>query len=210
MSENARTLSWNDASERYRSRVAPAGLRLTQALANSIALETPRDRDPLGDRETAHAWLATLGDEWADEHDALPPQLDLTARGVARLRRLRGTVRDALLHTRLPDLRASVEITTQHGHLTMVPKGTNGDWLESAISAELLLAQENDTLRRLKLCRNPTCQVAFYDRSKNNSKIWHDLATCGLPHNVRAYRARQRTHDSPAPDVRSGHGRQPR
>lgn len=40
------------------------------------------------------------------------------------------------------------------------------------------------TLRRLKLCRNPLCHTAFYDLSKNNSKVWHDLATCGSPQHI--------------------------
>ncbi|MGV9881539.1 CGNR zinc finger domain-containing protein [Streptomyces sp. NPDC003006] len=46
--------------------------------------------------------------------------------------------------------------------------------------------------RRLKTCRNPLCRVAFYDRSRNNSGVWHDVKTCGNAANLRAYRARRR------------------
>jgi predicted RNA-binding Zn ribbon-like protein len=46
--------------------------------------------------------------------------------------------------------------------------------------------------RRLKICRNPRCRVAFFDRSRNNSGVWRDVRTCGNAANLRAYRARQR------------------
>jgi predicted RNA-binding Zn ribbon-like protein len=52
-------------------------------------------------------------------------------------------------------------------------------------------AQEN-TEWRLKLCRNPECAVAFYDRSKNSSAVWHNVKTCGNAANLRASRARRR------------------
>ena len=76
------------------------------------------------------------------------------------------------------------------GQVAVTPTGTDGRWLESAVCAELLLAQQDNTLRRLKLCRNPVCRAAFYDQSKNGSKIWHDMARCGTPLHVREYRKR--------------------
>jgi predicted RNA-binding Zn ribbon-like protein len=42
------------------------------------------------------------------------------------------------------------------------------------------------------VCRNPRCRVAFYDRSRNNSGVWHDVRTCGNAANLRAHRERQR------------------
>jgi predicted RNA-binding Zn ribbon-like protein len=45
----------------------------------------------------------------------------------------------------------------------------------------------------MRLCRNPTCRAAFYDRSKNNSAVWHDVKACGNAINLRASRARRRT-----------------
>ena len=32
---------------------------------------------------------------------------------------------------------------------------------------------------RLKKCVNPDCNLLFYDRSKNNSRRWCDMQTCG-------------------------------
>jgi len=34
--------------------------------------------------------------------------------------------------------------------------------------------------------------VAFFDRSRNNSGVWHDVKFCGNAANLRAFRARQR------------------
>ncbi|MFD8338947.1 CGNR zinc finger domain-containing protein [Streptomyces solisilvae] len=48
------------------------------------------------------------------------------------------------------------------------------------------------TWQRLKLCRNDRCGIMFFDRSRNNSGIWHDVKVCGNTANLRAYRARQR------------------
>jgi predicted RNA-binding Zn ribbon-like protein len=73
----------------------------------------------------------------------------------------------------------------------VIPAGAGAAWLESAIGAELLLAEEHGDLRRLKLCRNDACAVAFYDQSKNNSRVWHDMASCGTPLHVREYRKRK-------------------
>ena len=51
-------------------------------------------------------------------------------------------------------------------------------------------AQLTDQWSRMKACRQ--CEYAFFDRSRNNSGIWHDVRVCGNPANLRAYRERQR------------------
>ncbi len=65
-------------------------------------------------------------------------------------------------------------------------------WLASAVWGEVLLAQRDGRWERLKVCRNPACPCAFYDRSRNNSRVWHDVHTCGNVANLRASRARRR------------------
>jgi hypothetical protein len=186
-------LTWQGASDRYNAQLAPGGLRLTQALANSVALATPRDTDPLAELGSARAWIEELANEWTKIHGGPVPDTSLTARGLARVRLLRATVRDALLRETTATLRTPVEVSVHGGQVAVTPTGTDGRWLESAIGAELLLAQQDNTLRRLKACRKPTCRAAFYDLSKNNSKIWHDMAKCGTPLHVREYRQRLRS-----------------
>ena len=186
-------LTWHGVSDRYNAPLAPAGLRLTQALANSVALATPRDTDPLGELGTAQAWIEGLAEEWTKIHEGPVPDISLTARGLTRVRRLRATVRGALLRETAATLRAPIEVSVQGDQVAVTPTGTDGRWLESAVGAELLLAQQDNTLRRLKLCRKAACRAAFYDLSKNNSKVWHDMARCGTPLHVREYRKRLRS-----------------
>ncbi|MGD0700578.1 MAG: CGNR zinc finger domain-containing protein [Trebonia sp.] len=183
-------LTWHGVSDRYKAQLAPDGLHLTQALANSVALAAPRDTDPLGELGTAQAWIEELANEWVKVHRGLVPDITLTARGLTLVRRLRSTVRDALLRETAATLWAPIEISVEGDVLAVTPTGADGRWLESAVGAELLLAQQDNTLRRLKLCRNPACRAAFYDLSKNSSKIWHDMAKCGTPMHVREYRKR--------------------
>ena len=46
--------------------------------------------------------------------------------------------------------------------------------------------------QRLKLCHNADCRAAFFDTSRNNSGVWHDVSTCGNTANLRAFRERKR------------------
>lgn len=60
--------------------------------------------------------------------------------------------------------------------------------------AELLVpvadAVRDGTWSRVKACRAEDCRWAFYDRSRNRSGVWCDMAACGNRTKVRAYRAR--------------------
>jgi predicted RNA-binding Zn ribbon-like protein len=85
---------------------------------------------------------------------------------------------------------AAVAVTRAGAHLE--PVGTGASWLTTAVAIETAGAHAHDLFRRLKLCHAPRCRVAFYDRSKNNSRVWHDTATCGNQANARAHRARRR------------------
>jgi predicted RNA-binding Zn ribbon-like protein len=55
--------------------------------------------------------------------------------------------------------------------------------------AELALDPE---FARVKACMNPTCQWAFYDRSRNRSHRWCTMNVCGNRVKARRYRARRR------------------
>jgi predicted RNA-binding Zn ribbon-like protein len=52
-------------------------------------------------------------------------------------------------------------------------------------------AQADGTWERLKLCGNPDCRWAFYDRSHSRRGAWCDMATCGNRHKNRNLRARR-------------------
>jgi predicted RNA-binding Zn ribbon-like protein len=183
------------ASDRFGAPLASDRLRLCQELANSVPLTPRAAPDLLADAGAAGRWLGPLARQWSALHHVSAPDLEFTEADVARLRALRSRLR-ALLSAEEPGtsqaLLAPVTVRADWHGVSMSPAGRAAAWVESAVAGELLLASEHGELRRLKLCRNPACAVAFYDRSKNNSRVWHNLARCGTPMHVRAYRDRQR------------------
>jgi predicted RNA-binding Zn ribbon-like protein len=64
----------------------------------------------------------------------------------------------------------------------------------AAALAELVVpvaeAARDGSWQRVKACRAEDCQWAFYDRSRNRSGVWCDMAVCGNRAKVRAYRRR--------------------
>jgi predicted RNA-binding Zn ribbon-like protein len=52
-------------------------------------------------------------------------------------------------------------------------------------------ATRDGTWWRVKACRADDCRWAFYDRSRNRSGVWCDMAVCGNRAKVRAYRRRE-------------------
>lgn len=179
-------------------------LTLTQELCNSIGrTRPPLLADMLEDRAGAEAWLRDAAARWCRARDEPEPDAALAEGGLQQLRELRDHVRrlvasagdEAAGHSAqwgtLAPLTAPIVVTLRGDCVQASPRGSGADWLTSAVAVEWLLAHEHGTLRRLKLCHNAHCAFAFYDRSKNNSRVWHDLARCGNPANVRAYRARR-------------------
>jgi predicted RNA-binding Zn ribbon-like protein len=60
-------------------------------------------------------------------------------------------------------------------------------------------AMADGTWSRLKACRRDVCHWLFYDRSRNRSAVWCQMAVCGNRTKTKAYRARRE-----APPARSG------
>ena|ERR1700760_1607793 len=187
-------MSTSDASQRYRTSIAPDELRLTQELANTAGVPTAADgRDLLADPVVAQAWLDPLLADWGERHGVTPPRAELTGRSLRSLRQLRDRVR-ALLRGE-PDaapIATAVDVAVTASGSALAPRGDGPAWLTGAVAIELHLAELSGQRRRLKLCRNERCGVAFHDRSKNNSRAWHDVSTCGNKANVQAYRDRKK------------------
>ncbi len=53
-------------------------------------------------------------------------------------------------------------------------------------------AQTDGTWSRLKVCPAADCQWAYYDVSRNRSRRWCSMETCGNRAKVEAYRVRER------------------
>jgi predicted RNA-binding Zn ribbon-like protein len=187
-------MSTNYASQRYGTSIAPDGLRLTQELANTVGVaKSAHGQDLLGDTATAQAWLDAQLAGWAERHGTAAPRIELTTRSLRQLQQLRDRVR-ALLHggTDADVVATAVDVAIMADGSALTPRGDGLAWLTGAVAIELHLAGLAGQRHRLKVCRNQRCGVAFHDQSKNNSRAWHDVSTCGNKANVRAYRERQR------------------
>lgn len=187
--------SW-PATGRYRLRAAPGGLALVQDLLNTLSIGE-YGPDLLADGATASAWANEAAAAWSEESSMNPPPMTLTDRDVARLRSLRDTVRELIDAQRAPtqaslDATADLELSDS-GRVRLAPRGAGAHWLASAVWTEVLLSQQSSTWPRLKFCREPACGSAFYDQSRNNSGVWHDVKTCGNRANLRRSRARRKT-----------------
>lgn len=103
-----------------------------------------------------------------------------------------GTDGDALgaLAVLAPDLPLVVDVAT--GTPSLVPRQRAGG-VDAALATLLAAATEAvaaGTWHRLKACRNPRCRWAYYDQSRNRSRAWCSMDTCGNRAKARAFRER--------------------
>ncbi len=189
--------AWS-ASQRYGVTPAPGALGLVQDFLNTrgIAGYGP---DLLADPAHAGAWAAAAVRNWAAIRgvEVQPPALDEA--DLVRLRSLRTTIEGLVAREPAPRLgtgavSASFGVSDS-GEVRLEPNGNGWSWLASALWGEILLSQHAGDWRRIKQCRNHRCGSTFYDRSKNNSGVWHDVKTCGNAANLRASRARKRARE---------------
>lgn len=205
-------MTW-PATERCFPTAVPGGLGLVQDILNTVPSCRPEEADLLGDVTAAQAWVSVALPTWAERTGRTSVRLTLTEEDLPKLRQLREQMRRALLSrcgttsgetARFTSCALQVNL---HGDaaLTTEPEGEGWRWLTSAILCEALLAQTTGEWRRLKICRNEQCGRAFYDRSRNNSGVWHSTRGCGNAANLRASRQRRRAgaEAEPIPDAQA-------
>ena len=177
---------------------APGSLQLVQAFVNTLDVEAGQDL--LADEDGLSAWL----------HEQALPGADGTLDGadVAAVTELREALR-ALLRANAggdPDPAATALVNRMSerallrveldlgGGAALREVGRQGvDAALARILAAAYMAMIDGTWARLKACLDPDCGWAFYDRSRNRSGHWCEMAVCGSRHKVRAYRARRHT-----------------
>ena len=93
-------------------------------------------------------------------------------------------------------IEATTTLRLEGGQVKVAPKDPGADGILQQVFVAVYEAQITGTWRRLKLCRNPDCAVAFWDNSRNTSGVWHDVRTCGNVVNLRRSRARRATSTS--------------
>lgn len=195
-------MSWA-ATTRYELETAPDNLALVQDFANTIAAGSPRRADLLADLPSAQAWLDGALAEWSDTAGLPADAVVLSAADLAALRRLRAQLIDLIRagrpdaeagrHDRLETSVSSTLSLDESGRVRALPTGRGWRYVASLLLVEMYAAQLGGTWRRLKTCSNRRCSAAFFDRSRNSSRVWHDVAVCGNLANLQAHRARKRS-----------------
>jgi predicted RNA-binding Zn ribbon-like protein len=174
---------------------APGDLALVQRFVNSIDLDTQADE--LSDPDRMGFWLreAGLADDPAFDEDARRRLIDfrealrrlllahngggLDAETVAALD---AAARDAHVHVVFGD----------DGAARLAPALGGAEGVLGRLLAIIARAEADGTWSRLKACSSESCRWAFYDRSRNRSRIWCTMTICGNRAKARSYRARQR------------------
>ena len=170
------------------SDVAPGRLDLVRQFENTV--ELPGGPDELDSVEHAAKWCLGHG---------LAPVTD--ERHLALLRGFRETLRDLLaanngqsdvpaawerLRPFLARTRLGLAVDPERGlELRPEDKGPIASLLAIVYQSQLL-----GTWQRLRACRKASCRFAYYDRTKNGSRAWCSMATCG--NQAKAQRRRQR------------------
>lgn len=177
---------------------------MVQDLLNTAGVPATASGDLLDDGLASHGWLDTALCTWAEQTGQAAPEITVAGSELRALRALRGRVRGWL--TGSGDQAAhplDAAVAWSDGGLTYRPRGSGAAGVASLVQLETLLAVQTGTLARLKLCQNPACGAAFYDLSRNGTRVWHDMKTCGNAINLRASRARRRgaaTSEGASPD----------
>lgn len=170
---------------------APGQLELVRGFVNSIDLE--QGLDPLTAPDRLIEWCE------ASRLCAGASEADLQ-----KLRRFRECLRAVLeAHAGEGDEAAGWQALqpfahgacyrlriTEQGRPALQPEGSGADAAIAELFAVVYDAIGAGTWGRLKACRKHSCRYAFYDRSKNGSGAWCDMAVCG--NRVKAQRRRAR------------------
>jgi predicted RNA-binding Zn ribbon-like protein len=78
----------------------------------------------------------------------------------------------------------------QGGEMELAPSAAGLPGTLASLLVPVAHAIADGSWRRVKACRADGCEWAFYDRSRNRSGTWCEMAVCGNRTKVRAYRAR--------------------
>ncbi|HEV2924541.1 MAG TPA: CGNR zinc finger domain-containing protein [Solirubrobacteraceae bacterium] len=173
---------------------APNQLDLVIDFVNTLDVE--EGTDELATPEALATWLAQRGAVESVPHASEADQQQAI--------RLREALRELMLANnggpREDEAGHELELVARRGDLRVhfdaggsirMAPGAEG---VAAGLARLLVpvarAVSDGSWQRVKACRADDCQWAFYDRSRNRSGVWCEMAVCGNRTKVRAYRER--------------------
>jgi predicted RNA-binding Zn ribbon-like protein len=192
------------ATDRHGLSSAPAGLGFVQDFLNTRPTHPAPSAKPepasdlLADLDSAQRWLDGALRKWSHETGVPQSGVLLTESDLDKLCSLRADLTSLVRSTDQPHdatLLPSASVLMRvgpDGTALLEPRGDGSRRVSAIVLIEIFTAQRLDTWRRLRVCRNDRCAVSFYDRSRNNSAVWHDSRECGNAVYLRASRARKR------------------
>jgi predicted RNA-binding Zn ribbon-like protein len=147
--------------------------------------------------------------QWLRHYGLLSKSVEATPGELALALRLRSGLRTAMaqhhdgISAAVPELDSAcralplrVAFDEVAPRLEPVASGVLGAL--SRLVAAIATAQSDGGWRRLKLCRADDCRYSFYDGSKNRSRHWCSMSSCGNRQKTRTYRSRTREHERTA------------
>jgi predicted RNA-binding Zn ribbon-like protein len=177
---------------------APMPLLRVQAFVNT--LDVDQDTDVLSEASAARAWLADAG--------LVGPRTKVTAEDLDLARDVREAIRVMLRRNggdgelgreQLRTLRGLAQghppaVEIEPDGTVSLAAGASRQLADGLLGLLLTIrdAQADGTWSRLKLCANPDCDWAFYDRSRNRQGAWCTMEVCGNRLKNRRFRARAR------------------
>jgi predicted RNA-binding Zn ribbon-like protein len=180
----------------------PPDLELLRSFVNTIDLEAHTDE--LDTPERLHDWLverSLIAEEVTIDEEAHLRTLEFRE-AVRALALANGpTELDPAAIATLNRLSAGASLSVLMGSDGRAELHAIGEGLDQTFGhllSILYTAMVDGSFLRLKGCANDTCRWLYYDQSKNRSKKWCEMQTCGNVINARAYRQRHR-HEAPAP-----------
>jgi predicted RNA-binding Zn ribbon-like protein len=179
-------------------RLAPPPLLLVQAYINTLDLDLRTDI--LAHADEARAWLADAGLRDPGQ-PGLAADLELARAFRESLRAMigRNTGGPSLTEAGLRPLEQVTSEAAPRLEVTAdcqveLECSEDGRRLADGLAGLLLTirdAQADGSWDRMKLCGNPDCLWAFYDRSHSRQGAWCDMASCGNRLKNRSLRARR-------------------
>jgi len=168
-------------------------LTLIEAFVNTVDIEDGAEE--LVSPEALAAWLAAHELEVESVgHDDLAAAVALREHLRALLLANNGAALD-------PEVPAALNAAAERARLTVAldaggrasvePRADGIDRVAGRLLGIVARAQADGTWERLKACPWHTCQVAFYDHSRNRSRTWCSMAVCGNRAKAQTYRRRQ-------------------
>ncbi|HEX3192226.1 MAG TPA: CGNR zinc finger domain-containing protein [Streptosporangiaceae bacterium] len=179
-------------------KLAPPPLLLIQAYVNTLDLDLHTDM--LAHADEAQAWLADAGLRDLGQ-PGLAADLELARAFRESLRAMiaRNTGGPPLTEAELRPLEHVTSEATPRLEVTAecqveLECSDDAQSLADGLAGLLLTirdAQADGSWDRVKLCGNPDCLWAFYDRSHSRQGAWCDMASCGNRLKNRSLRARR-------------------